>query len=160
MDQVIGLVLFWAATGAAVILGVLTLIERVTARPDYVAPPPAQQTPTGAVFGGSNAETAKTETTETPPAQLDIAAMRHDVRAAALGALLAQGLVVEGKRTAAVRAVFGDVTGEAYSRAARAVRAAESACVAEAAALAAAPPPPAEPRRIAISEGREGYVEI
>lgn len=73
------------------------------------------------------AEKAPAEKTEiTPPAPaVDVNALRRDAQATALGVLLAHGLIKDGKRTEATKAVFGGVSGEAYSKVAAAVREAE-----------------------------------
>lgn len=114
-------------------------------------------------FRGGKAETENPGETETPrnappPAPaVDVKALRDDGMAYAIGAALAHGLYKDGSRTAAIRAAFGDVTGERYSRIARAVRHHE-------ATIATTLPPAAEPVStprppIPIADGRAGYVE-
>jgi hypothetical protein len=92
------------------------------------------------------AETAKAETRNAPgaTATIDIAAIRREAKAEALGSLLAHGLLAEGGRTKAMRAVFGAISGDAYSRAKGAVDRAE----AQVSATLPPPTPPAEPPRI------------
>lgn len=118
----------------------------------------------GVIPAGGKAETVKSAETETPrnapvagPA-FDVNALRHEARAAALGALLAHGLIKEGKRTEAMRAVFGKVTGDAYTRAAGAVKRHEQQV------LATLPPvesaEPEAPRLIPVNGGKEGYIEL
>lgn len=115
-----------------------------------------------AFFPRGKAETenpGETETTRNAPAPapaVDVKALRDDGIAYAIGAALAHGLYKDASRTAAIRAAFGDVTGERYSRVARAVRHYE-------AAIAATLPPVDEPAPTArgpipIAGGAGGYV--
>lgn len=104
-----------------------------------------------------NGISAETETPRNAAPPLDINLLRHEARAAALGALLAHGLVVQGKRTEAMRAVFGKVSGDAYTRAGNAVKRHEQQV------LATLPPveevEPEAPRLIPIQDGKGGYIE-
>lgn len=124
-------------------------VSSVPAR-DYVTHG-AAQSPDAYVFPPPAAATAKNETPETPRdlASLDVNAIRYDIRAQALAALLAHGLIKDGRRTEAMRAVFGDISGQAYSRAAFAVRAYERRIVLD------VPPAAPEPPRVTPIAGRE-----
>jgi hypothetical protein len=137
-----------------------TVNRSAQAAADYGTHDEEEDAARGVVSLGGKAETAKSAETETPrnaPSPVDINALRHEARAAALGALLAHGLIVPGKRTAAMRAVFGDITGDAYTRAGNAVKRHEQQV------LATLPPAeevePEAPRLIPISDGKGGYIE-
>lgn len=109
-------------------------------------------------------ETEKAGETETAaklpagPTSADIKALRDDAHAYALGAALAHGAIPDGSRTAAIRAVFGGITGERYSRIARLVRHHEAQVAATLPSPPAAEPEPA--RVIPINDGQKGYVEL
>jgi hypothetical protein len=131
---------------------------------DYVTSERWRDDYSDAVSRGGKSETVKSAETETPrnaptPAPaFDVNALRLELRAAALGSLLAQGLIVPGKRTEAMRAVFGKVTGDAYTRAAGAVKRHEQQV------LAMLPPveevEPEAPRLVPVNGGKAGYIEL
>jgi hypothetical protein len=168
----------WAAlitlVAVAWYLGVRPLIEALQERRsvkgsgryeyDYVAPTPRRVDIGDRVSAGGKPETEKSAETETPrnapaPAPpFDVNALRQEARAAALGALLAHGLIKEGKRTEAMRAVFGKVTGDAYTRAAGAVKRHEQQVAATLPPVETAEPEP--PRLIPVNGGKEGYIEL
>lgn len=106
------------------------------------------------VSAHQDAETAKPATTATPtPAapQLDVTALRREAKAEALGAILAYDLLRPGERTRAMRAVFGEISGDAYSKAKGGVDRAEAAVRAT---LPPPAPPATPPRVITVSAGR------
>jgi hypothetical protein len=151
---------FWMATGSWNVSSLPDTDER-----DYVTSGEQGHTPGDRVSAGGKAETVKTEETETPrnapapPLSFDVNAFRQEVRAAALGSLLAHGLLKDGKRTEAMRAVFGKVSGDAYTRTAAAVKRHEQQIAATLPEQAADPPEPA-PRLVPIAGGREGHFEL
>lgn len=120
----------------------------------------------GAFLRDGKAETAKTSETETAPKSpallpsFDVKALQEDGKVYALGAALAHGVIPAGNRTAAIRAVFGPVTGERYSRLARQVRHYEAQVLATLPPVEDAQDEEAAARIIPINDGKKGYVEL